>query len=116
MQADDGIECRKLQLVGRDRIACRAEHFQTRGDPGDRRAGFDRSRIVRVADGLLSRRKAAVVVPIELHDAPPDMLEGLSIIFFAGDTIKFGEADNRVQAFPPRLRRRIKLLPGQRRS
>ena len=84
MQADDRIERAQLQLVRDNRVAGQPEHFDAHRAPGHRAAGLDRALVIGIALCLLTRREPAVVVAVELDDAPPDLLEGLPEALFTG--------------------------------
>src|SRR5688572_11333484 len=70
--------------------------------------------MIRVSLGLFAGRKTPVVVPVELHDAPPDFLESTAAIFVAGEPIKFHQPHDRMKTLPAGLGQLKELLPSQR--
>src|SRR5689334_12408581 len=53
-------------------------------------------------------------MPIQLYDAPPQLLISPAILFFAGNPVELCDPHNGMQAFPTRLGYFEELLPGQR--
>src|SRR3569832_946798 len=56
--------------------------------------------MVWIALRLLARGKSAVVMTVELNDAPPDVLECVPKFIVAGNRVQLGQGHDRMEAFP----------------
>ncbi len=108
------VQRRHLELVGYGGITGELQHLHTHRQPRDGATGLDRTGVVRIARGFLTRREAAVVVPVVANNGPPDPLEGLTVIGVAGQPVELNQPHNRVQALPTRLGHLEELPPVQR--